>query len=289
MPPACDDGPFPMMRHEVAAGIVWSGSEVLIARRQEHDHQGGRWEFPGGKRRGSETIEQCLRREMLEEVGIEVAVGPLWRALTHVYPDRAVSLYFFLCESVRGRRAPSNVPRCGGIPPDALAPTHLCRGGSPDPPRPCQGPYFAGWLGSPDHSLDPDLDFDIVPEHRTALVERLVPEDAVVLPVHLGRSRRTPRASRRRSSGPSPGRSPSRVTGFVTPRMVRFPSSESVPCARGHDLGAETNLIVGILLDVEEVLALEVVRPVCRVVRVLMLRRVDLHGRRSTPPGFSAS
>ena len=107
--------------HEVAAGIVWNGSEVLIARREEHDHQGGRWEFPGGKRREGESIEECLRREMLEEVGIEVVVGALWRALTHVYPDRAVSLYFHLCEPSRGTPRAIECAEVRWVPPRALA------------------------------------------------------------------------------------------------------------------------------------------------------------------------
>ena len=94
-----------MRLYEVAAGILWNGSQVLIARRQKDDHQGGRWEFPGGKRHRGETIEGCLKREMLEEIGIEIAVGPLWRALTHVYPDRRVSLYFHFCDLVRGHAA----------------------------------------------------------------------------------------------------------------------------------------------------------------------------------------
>jgi mutator protein MutT len=91
-----------MRLYEVAAGILWDGSQILIARRQAGDHQGGRWEFPGGKRHKGESIEDCLRREMLEEIGIEVEVGPLWRALTHVYPDRRVSLYFHFCALLRG-------------------------------------------------------------------------------------------------------------------------------------------------------------------------------------------
>jgi mutator protein MutT len=107
--------------HEVAAGIVWNGSEVLIARRQDHDHQGGRWEFPGGKRREGESIEQCLRREMLEEIGIEVEVGPLWRALTHVYPDRAVSLYFHMCEAMRGNPRAIECAEVRWVHPRALA------------------------------------------------------------------------------------------------------------------------------------------------------------------------
>ena len=78
------DRPRTVRRHEVAAGIIWDGARVLIARRQDGDHQGGRWEFPGGKRHDRETIEECLRREMREEIGIDVEVGPLWRALTIV-------------------------------------------------------------------------------------------------------------------------------------------------------------------------------------------------------------
>lgn len=108
-------------RYEVAAGIVWNGSEVLIARRQDHDHQGGRWEFPGGKRREDESIEQCLRREMLEEIGIEVEVGTLWRALTHVYPDRAVSLYFHMCEAMRGTPRAIECAEVRWVHPRALA------------------------------------------------------------------------------------------------------------------------------------------------------------------------
>lgn len=107
--------------HEVAAGIIWNGSEVLIARRQEHDHQGGRWEFPGGKRHEGESIPECLRREMLEEIGVEVEVGPLWRALTHVYPDRAVSLYFHICERLRGTPRAIECAEVRWVHPRALA------------------------------------------------------------------------------------------------------------------------------------------------------------------------
>jgi mutator protein MutT len=105
---------------EVAAGIVWNGAEVLVARRQDDDHQGGRWEFPGGKRRHGESVEGCLRREMLEEIGIEVEVGPLWRALTHLYPDRRVTLYFHLCEEHRGTPRPIECSEIRWVLPHAL-------------------------------------------------------------------------------------------------------------------------------------------------------------------------
>ena len=115
-------------RHEVAAGIVWDGSRVLIARRQDGDHQGGRWEFPGGKRHGKETIEECLRREMLEEIGIDVEVGPLWRALTHVYPDRTVSLYFHLCRARSGTPRPIECSEVRWVDPADLRGLHFVEG-----------------------------------------------------------------------------------------------------------------------------------------------------------------
>jgi mutator protein MutT len=109
-----------MRTYEVAAGILWNGTQVLIARRQSGDHQGGRWEFPGGKRHAGESIAQCLRREMLEEIGIEIEVGPLWRALTHVYPDRRVTLYFYFCDLTRGTPTPIQCDELRWIPPGEL-------------------------------------------------------------------------------------------------------------------------------------------------------------------------
>ena len=127
-PSGPDTGARTVRRHEVAAGLVWDGSRVLIARRQDGDHQGGRWEFPGGKRHDRETIEECLRREMREEIGIEVEVGPLWRALTHVYPDRTVSLYFHLCRSHSGTPQPIECAEVRWVEPGALSGLHFVEG-----------------------------------------------------------------------------------------------------------------------------------------------------------------
>jgi mutator protein MutT len=82
---------------EVAAGLVFRDGKLLIAQRYETDHQGGLWEFPGGKRRPHECYESCLRREILEELGMEIEVGSVLEEITHAYPDRTVQLRFFLC------------------------------------------------------------------------------------------------------------------------------------------------------------------------------------------------
>ena len=82
---------------EVAAGLVFRDGKLLIARRRPDVHLGNFWEFPGGKREAGETFEQCLRRELAEELGIEAEVGNIVESLRHEYPERTVELKFFLC------------------------------------------------------------------------------------------------------------------------------------------------------------------------------------------------
>ena len=83
---------------EVAAGLIFRDGRLLISQRKENTHLGGFWEFPGGKREPNETFEECLARELREELGIEVAVGELMDSLTHVYAEKTVHLKFFRCD-----------------------------------------------------------------------------------------------------------------------------------------------------------------------------------------------
>jgi 8-oxo-dGTP diphosphatase len=82
---------------DVAAALIFRGGKLLITQRPEGGHLGGLWEFPGGKREPRETFEECLARELREELGIEAEVGELLESLTHEYPDRTVQLKFFCC------------------------------------------------------------------------------------------------------------------------------------------------------------------------------------------------
>jgi mutator protein MutT len=86
---------------EVAAGLVFRGGKLLLTQRPPGSHLGGLWEFPGGKREGGESFEQCLGRELAEELGIEVQVHELVEELTHHYPEVAVHLKFFRCRWLR--------------------------------------------------------------------------------------------------------------------------------------------------------------------------------------------
>jgi mutator protein MutT len=73
----------------------------LITRRCDDAHLGGLWEFPGGKREPEETFEQCLVRELREELGIEIAVEGLVESLTHAYLEKTVHLKFYKCRWLR--------------------------------------------------------------------------------------------------------------------------------------------------------------------------------------------
>ncbi len=95
---------------EVAAGLVFRDGNLLITQRYPEAHLGGLWEFPGGKRHADETFEQCLRRELREELGIEVSVGPLIEALTHAYPEKTVHLRFFQCTWQKNEPQPLGCP-----------------------------------------------------------------------------------------------------------------------------------------------------------------------------------
>jgi len=81
-----------MKRIHVMAAVIERGDHILIARRPDHVHQGGKWEFPGGKLEQGEEPVRGLQRELHEELGIDlVAARPLIR-IAHDYPDKQVLL-----------------------------------------------------------------------------------------------------------------------------------------------------------------------------------------------------
>jgi len=81
---------------EVVAGIIFNQSrtEVLLSLRKPEQHQGDRWEFPGGKLEPNESIKSALARELLEEVGITVLTSEPRTLIEHSYPEKTVRLHF---------------------------------------------------------------------------------------------------------------------------------------------------------------------------------------------------
>jgi mutator protein MutT len=88
---------------EVAAGLICHEGRYLIARRKPGVHLAGFWEFPGGKREPGETLEECLRRELFEELSICID-GPIpFQVIRHEYAEKTVELHFFHCSIENGQ------------------------------------------------------------------------------------------------------------------------------------------------------------------------------------------
>jgi mutator protein MutT len=91
---------------DVAAALIFRNGKILITQRHADSHLGGLWEFPGGKREQNETFEQCLVREIREELDVRISVGKLFESVTHAYPEKTVRLKFFVCRLERGEPQP---------------------------------------------------------------------------------------------------------------------------------------------------------------------------------------
>ncbi len=88
--------------HVAVGALVNAAGAVLVTRRPEHVHQGGLWEFPGGKVEPGESVRQALERELREELGVVVGrARPLIR-VRHRYPERTVLLDVWRVDVYRG-------------------------------------------------------------------------------------------------------------------------------------------------------------------------------------------
>ncbi len=89
--------------HNIGVGILMNDkNEVLIAHRPEDVMLGGLWEFPGGKQKEKESIEQTTIRELKEELGVGVKIGGSLMQLKHAYSHFKITLHAFLCELIEG-------------------------------------------------------------------------------------------------------------------------------------------------------------------------------------------
>ena len=104
----------------VACAIIERDDLVLAAQRSASMRMPCKWEFPGGKIRSGESPEECLHREIVEELAVEIAIsGPL-PAATHVYPSLTVTLYPFICAILSGEIKLHEHAAAIWLPPEKL-------------------------------------------------------------------------------------------------------------------------------------------------------------------------
>ncbi len=124
MKPADSSSEPDAIRHaiKVVAGVIWHPANqsnithdasaflaarnktdrILLALRQQHQHQGGLWEFPGGKVDAGESGFEALKRELIEEIAIDVVQANPWFQVSHDYPDKSVDLEFWHVTQFKG-------------------------------------------------------------------------------------------------------------------------------------------------------------------------------------------
>lgn len=116
---ASDDIPADVIK--VAAGVVIHKGKVLISKRLEHKPHGGLWEFPGGKLEFGEDARRCLKRELMEELGIEVSVRPAFHQTLTESEGSPVMLSFHRCSVLLGEARPLQVQEVRWVAPEELS------------------------------------------------------------------------------------------------------------------------------------------------------------------------
>jgi 8-oxo-dGTP diphosphatase len=108
------------MHIHVTCAIIEREGRVMAARRGRSMRMPLKWEFPGGKIEAGETAEECLHRELMEEMALRISVKrrlPLW---THEYPDFTVTLHPFVCEILSGEVVLNEHHTVDWVGPEAL-------------------------------------------------------------------------------------------------------------------------------------------------------------------------
>ena len=87
---------------EVTAAIILKDNKVLIAQRAPEDNLAGKWEFPGGKIEHGETPQECLKREIREELDTDIEVSDFFGESIYAYHSGTIKLMAFWCKWISG-------------------------------------------------------------------------------------------------------------------------------------------------------------------------------------------
>ncbi|MDD5088936.1 MAG: A/G-specific adenine glycosylase [bacterium] len=107
--------------YEIGAAVLRRGGKILITQRPLDGMLGGLWEFPGGKQQAGETLEDCVAREIREELGIEIRVRDEIASVRHAYSHFRITLHAFDCRMTRGRIRKLGVADFRWVRPEELA------------------------------------------------------------------------------------------------------------------------------------------------------------------------
>lgn len=83
---------------KVVCGLIYKEGMFFICRRKPEKSFGGYWEFPGGKVEGDEGFEECLKREIWEELQMEIEIKSHYKTVQYTYDQFTIELISFLCD-----------------------------------------------------------------------------------------------------------------------------------------------------------------------------------------------
>lgn len=121
-----------LRRHlRVCCALVERDGLVLACQRSSTMNMALKWEFPGGKIEPEETPVECLKRELREELGVEIAVVRQLPPVTHSYPDFNVTLFPYVCRLIQGEPALHEHAALVWLPSEALCRLDWCEADLP--------------------------------------------------------------------------------------------------------------------------------------------------------------
>jgi 8-oxo-dGTP diphosphatase len=127
------------MQLVVTAAVIESDGTVLIAQRKPGSHLALKWEFPGGKLEWGEDPREGLKREIREELGIEIEVGDVVEVVSHTYEDRQIVLMAYKCRYQSGTVQLLDVHDVRWVRPEELRTVEL---------SPADVPIMEKWLST---------------------------------------------------------------------------------------------------------------------------------------------
>lgn len=105
---------------DVTAAVIFKDGKVFIARRAPGENSAGGWEFPGGKVEKGETPQECLKRELYEELGIKTEIGDFVAESIYEYPKGLIRLLAYRAEITEGEMKLSVHDACRWVPVNEL-------------------------------------------------------------------------------------------------------------------------------------------------------------------------